>query len=228
MTDTRPIVLSGRCALLLEWGDIGPLSIDLTQSKIDGLVASRILPGSRRVVDRRPASSRTARPSFARTRPTASTTPRSPRSALVGSGEREGRPQGHCGRVRLPVVHERAGAVQLRRDAGWTGYNPYRVSQFENIQPWVDAGFSQESAENYLGAIGQSLNSPNMASDLRIPGTQQYEGICLDREIARFLAGEITDEQTMDNIYECWEEVTEDFGRERQAALYRASLGITN
>ena len=111
---------------------------------------------------------------------------------------------------------------------GWTGYNPYRISQFENIQPWVDAGFTKESAENYLGAIAQSLNSPNMASDLRIPGTQQYEGICLDRENARFLAGEISVAETMDNIYECWEEVTEDFGRERQAELYRASLGITN
>ena len=110
----------------------------------------------------------------------------------------------------------------------WTGYDPYRISQFENIQPWVDQGFSKEGAENYLGAIAQSLNSPNMASDLRIPGTRQYEGICLDREIARFLADEISAEETMDNTHECWEEVTEDFGRERQGQLYRASLGITN
>ena len=61
---------------------------------------------------------------------------------------------------------------------GWTGYNPYRISQFEHVDPWVEAGFSRESAENYLGAIGASLNSPNMASDLRIPGTQRYEASC--------------------------------------------------
>ena len=84
---------------------------------------------------------------------------------------------------------------------GWTGYNPYRISQFEHVDPWVEAGFSRESAENYLGAIGDSLNSPNMASDLRIPGTQRYEGIVLDREMARYLAGEITVEQALEKVY---------------------------
>ena len=111
---------------------------------------------------------------------------------------------------------------------GWTGYNPYRISQFENIEPWVEAGFSQEFAENYLGAIGDSLNSPNMASDLRIPGTQQYKGIVLDRELARFLADEITAAEAVANIEAGWEEITEDFGRDAQRKLYRASLGITN
>jgi multiple sugar transport system substrate-binding protein len=111
---------------------------------------------------------------------------------------------------------------------GWTGYNPYRISQFENIDPWVEAGFSRESAENYLGAIGVSLNSPNMASDLRIPGTQRYEGIVLDRELARFLAGEITAEEALANVEEGWEEITEEFGRDEQLSMYKASLGITN
>jgi multiple sugar transport system substrate-binding protein len=111
---------------------------------------------------------------------------------------------------------------------GWTGYNPYRISQFENIDPWVEAGFSREAAENYLGAIGDSLNSLNMASDMRIPGTQQYQGLVLDREVARFLADEITAEEALANIEAGWEEITEDFGREDQLSMYRASLGITN
>ena len=111
---------------------------------------------------------------------------------------------------------------------GWTGYNPYRVSQFENVDPWVEAGFSEEFAKSYLGAIGASLNNPNMASDLRIPGTQRYEGIVLDRELARFLAGEITVEQALQNVSDGWEEITEEFGREQQLELYKASLGITN
>ena len=101
---------------------------------------------------------------------------------------------------------------------GWTGYNPYRISQFENLEPWVEAGFSQEFAENYLGAIGDSLNSPNMASDLRIPGTQRYEGIVLDRELARYLAGEVTAEEALQNVHDGWEEITEEFGRDEQLA----------
>ena len=67
-----------------------------------------------------------------------------------------------------------------------------------------------------------------MASDLRIPGTQQYTGIVLDRELNRYIAGEITAKQAMRNIEEGWEEITEDFGRESQRKMYRSSLGITN
>jgi len=54
------------------------------------------------------------------------------------------------------------------------------------------------------------------------------EGIVLDRELARFLAGEITVEQALQNVYDGWEEITEEFGRDEQLKLYKASLGITN
>jgi multiple sugar transport system substrate-binding protein len=111
---------------------------------------------------------------------------------------------------------------------GWTGYNPYRNSQLDNLGPWIEAGFSEAFAKNYLGAIKQSLNSPNMASDMRIPGTQQYQGVILDRELARFLADEISAEEAVANIEAGWEEITEDFGRDSQRDMYKASLGITN
>jgi multiple sugar transport system substrate-binding protein len=67
-----------------------------------------------------------------------------------------------------------------------------------------------------------------MASDLRIPGTQRYEGVVLDREMARVLAGEIEIDAALQNIYDGWEEITEEYGRDRQLKLYKASLGITN
>ena len=67
-----------------------------------------------------------------------------------------------------------------------------------------------------------------MASDFRIPGAQQYTGVVLDREVARYLAGEVTVEQALENIEEGWEEITEDFGREEQSEIYSLSLGITN
>ena len=229
VTDTRPIVLSGRCALLLEWGDIGPLSIDLTQSKIKGLVASKILPGSRRVVDRATGKLVDCTPEIC---PHAiDGVNHTPFAAFGGwSGAVNAKSDPKVIAAAYDFLSYMNAPAQSNYDVtlGWTGYDPYRISQFENVQLWVDQGFSKEGAKNYLGAIAQSLNSPNMASDLRIPGTQQYEGICLDREIARFLADEISAEETMDNIHECWEEVTEDFGRERQGQLYRASLGITN
>ena len=67
-----------------------------------------------------------------------------------------------------------------------------------------------------------------MASDLKIPGTAEYEGVVLDRELARFLAGEITAQEAVANVEAGWEEITENLGRDKQKALYKASLGITN
>ena len=52
---------------------------------------------------------------------------------------------------------------------GKTGFNPYRTSQFEDTDLWVKAGMSKEGADNYLGAIRESLQSPNMILDLRSP-----------------------------------------------------------
>ena len=125
VTDTRPIVLSGRCALLLEWGDIGPLSIDLTQSKIKGLVASKILPGSTRVVDRATGKLVDCTPELC---PHAidgvNHTPFAAFGGWSGAVNAKADPKVIAGRVRLPVLHERAGAVQLRRDARLDGLRP--------------------------------------------------------------------------------------------------------
>ena len=67
-----------------------------------------------------------------------------------------------------------------------------------------------------------------MASDMRIPGAQQYTAVVLDRELARYLADEISVEEALANIEQGWEEITEDFGRDEQRDLYTLSLGITN
>ncbi|MEM9439930.1 MAG: extracellular solute-binding protein [Pseudomonadota bacterium] len=227
--DTRALVTSGRCAVMIDWGDIGPLSIDEETSKIKDLVGAVPLPGSTRVLD---WNSGELVDCSDETCPHAIDGVNHAPFAAFG---------GWSGAINTnadPKVIEAAYGFlsymnqpeQSNYDVtqGWTGYNPYRISQFENIDPWVDAGFSREAAENYLGAIGDSLNNPNMASDLRIPGTQQYQGLVLDREVARFLADEISAEEALANIEAGWEEITEDFGREDQLSMYRASLGISN
>jgi multiple sugar transport system substrate-binding protein len=109
---------------------------------------------------------------------------------------------------------------------GKTGFNPYRVSQFKNLDNWIKAGMSEQAAKDYLGAIEASLNSPNMVLDLRIPQNQYYQGIVLDGAIAKFLAGEQDIAATMKEIAEGWEQKTEELGREKQLAAYRATLGV--
>ena len=109
---------------------------------------------------------------------------------------------------------------------GKTGFNPYRISQFNSTELWEEAGMSKETADDYLGAIQQSLNSPNMVLDLRIPKNQSYQQVILDSTIARLLAGELDIPTTMATIEEGWNELNEDEGIESQLEVYRATLGI--
>ena len=48
--DTRGMFTSGRCALTVDWGDIGPLAI-AEGSKVVDKVGSLVLPGSKEVID---------------------------------------------------------------------------------------------------------------------------------------------------------------------------------
>jgi multiple sugar transport system substrate-binding protein len=109
---------------------------------------------------------------------------------------------------------------------GKTGFNPYRTSQFADTQLWVKAGMSKQAAENYLGAIRSSLESPNMILDLRIPKSAQYQGVVLDTAVAQFLAGEISRDQAMKQIEQGWDKITDDEGRDDQKAAYADSLNI--
>jgi multiple sugar transport system substrate-binding protein len=45
--DSRGLFLAGRCALSIDWGDIGPLAIDTTNSKVIDKTGAIITPGSR-------------------------------------------------------------------------------------------------------------------------------------------------------------------------------------
>src|SRR5262249_32562759 len=109
---------------------------------------------------------------------------------------------------------------------GATGFNPYRISQFTDKQPWLDAGFSEAAADNYLGAIQDSLNSPNMVLDLRIPQNQRYEQVVLDEVLTRYLAGELTAEEATTEITSRWDEITDEIGRDDQKTAYLGTLGI--
>jgi len=108
---------------------------------------------------------------------------------------------------------------------GKTGFNPYRLSQFSDMKTWVKAGMSEKAAKDYLGAIGASLDSPNMMLDLRIPKNQNYQQVVLDTAIARLLAGEIDKAATMEAIETGWNELNEELGVDEQLRLYKATLG---
>ncbi len=227
--DTRGLVQAGRCGMVIDWGDIGPLSIDESGAAIKDKMGAVIMPGSTKVLNTATGKLEACN---------ADNCPHAidginyaPFAAFGGwAGAINKNADDKKKQAAYDFLSYVNQAEQSNVDVtmGWTGYNPYRNSQLENTEKWIEAGFSPEFAANYLGAIKDSLNHPNMASDIKIPGAQQYTGVVLDRELARFLAGEITEEQATANIEEAWEEITEDFGRDSQKTMYNLSLGITN
>jgi multiple sugar transport system substrate-binding protein len=65
-----------------------------------------------------------------------------------------------------------------------------------------------------------------MILDLRIPKSAQYQGVVLDTAVAQFLAGELTRDQTMQQIEQGWEKITDEEERDKQKEAYASSLNI--
>ena len=224
--DTRALFTTGRCALTLDWGDIGTLAIDKESSKVIDKVGAVMLPGSRQVLDR--ASGKLV-DCDADTCPHAiNGVNRAPFAAFGGwSGGINKAADDKTKRAAYAFFSYMSQPQQSNEDVtiGITGFNPYRISQFETMDNWVKAGMSEKATKDYLGAIQASLNSPNMVLDLRIPKNQAYQQVVLDTAIARLLAGEIDKAQAMAAIEEGWVELNEDNGVDEQLGFYRKTLG---
>ncbi len=109
---------------------------------------------------------------------------------------------------------------------GDSGYNVYRFSHVENLDAWVEAGFGEQDAQEYLAAVQADMENPNVLTDLRIPGKPEYVDTVLDLYVSKALAGEMEPKEALDTIYEEWEKITERLGREEQLKAYRTMLGL--
>lgn len=224
--DTRNLFTSGRCALTLDWGDIGTLAIDKEKSKVIDKVGAVILPGSAKVLDRKSGKLVAC---SAETCPHAvNGINHAPFAAFGGwSGGINAKANAKVKDAAYAFFSYMSQPAQSNADVtvGITGFNPYRVSQFQNREVWKKAGMSDAAADSYLGAIQASLNSPNMVLDLRIPLNQRYQQVVLDTAIARFLAKELDIPATMKAIETGWEELTEENGRAKQLGAYKSTIG---
>ncbi|MGH6945574.1 MAG: ABC transporter substrate-binding protein, partial [Geminicoccaceae bacterium] len=225
--DTRSLFVGGRCMLTIDWGDIGTLAIDPTISVVQDKVGAVILPGSREVLDR---ATMKMVPCDDKTCPYAiDGVNRAPFAAFGGwSGGINAAADPKVKDAAYAFISYMSQPAQSNEDVtiGRTGFNPYRLSQLEDLTLWLKAGMSEAAAKDYLGAIKASLDSPNMVLDLRIPQNQRYQQVVLDTSLARLLAKEITVEQTMEVIRDGWNELNDELGKEDQLAAYKGSLGI--
>ncbi len=224
--DTRGLFKAGRCGLLIEWGDPGPMSIEADATAIkDKLYAISAL-GTTEVLDR--ATGKLV-PVTAESAPFAidgiNYAPFAAFGGWAGAiNAKADQTKKDASYAFLSYMNQ---AAQSNVDVtiGKTGYNAYRTSQLSSTENWVKAGFSEAAAKNYLDAINGALSNPNMASDFKIPGANGYSSVVLDRELARYLAGEITVDEALANIEAGWEEITEDFGRDSQIKAQGLALG---
>jgi len=224
--DTRGLWNAGRCALTLDWGDIGTLAIE-EGSKVSDTTGSVINPGSTMVLNRKTGKLEACNSSLC---PHAvNGINYAPFAAFGGwSGAINAAADDGVKDALYSFFSYVNQPAQSNEDVtkGITGFNPYRISQFKNIAPWISAGMSEEFALNYLGAIQASLNSPNMVLDLRVPFNQRYEQNVLDTALAQYLAGELSLQETMDQIEVGWDEITDELGRAEQKAAYLGTLGV--
>ena len=228
LNSTRDLFLTGRCALTMDWGDIGTLSIDPERSTMQDKVGTLIIPGSTEVLDRSTGEMVACDDMHC---PYAiDGVNYAPFAAFGGWG-------GGVSAAADQAVKDAAydffsylsQPAQSNQDVtiGASGYNPYRLSQFQQLDSWIASGYSEFAATNYLGGIEASLNSPNMVLDLSIPSTNRYLQVALDTVVSQYLAGEFTAEEAAQEIFNQWQEITDEVGRDSQRAAYLASLGIS-
>ncbi|MEM7118356.1 MAG: extracellular solute-binding protein [Chloroflexota bacterium] len=225
--DTRGLWQAGRCALTLDWGDIGPLSIDTENAvpEVQSGTGAVVLPGSTEVMDWESGELVACDDT---TCPHAIDGVNHAPFGAFGGWSAALRASSDAKDATYAFFAYMNAPEQSNVDVtiGSTGFNPYRQSQFLNRQLWVEAGMSPEFASNYLGALEAGLNSPNFMLDLRIPNGQQYQQVILDTVVSQYLAGEFTAAEAAAEIESQWEALTDELGREEQLAAYRKSLGL--
>jgi multiple sugar transport system substrate-binding protein len=225
--DTRGLFTTGRCALTMDWGDIGTLALDPATSTVQDKVGAVITPGWDQTLDR---SSGKLVACDATTCPNATDGVNYAPFASFGgwSGAINAAADAAKKDAAYAFISYMSQPAQSKEDVtlGKTGFNPYRTSHFEDPAPWKAVGMSDAAAENYLGAIKSSLQSPNMVLDLRIPKTKEYEQDVLDTAVSQYIAGELTVEETMKQISDGWNQITDQVGRDAQLKAYQDSLGV--
>ncbi len=215
VADTRAYFPAGGSVLNIDWGDVGPISIDETASVIAGQVGFGILPGGERYWDYEAGEWVTPE----------SGVNHAPFIAFGGwiigvAAESDVKEAA----LDFAAFMARPELVMQLAVTGGTGINPSRFSQLDDLDPWIGAGFDEESAADYLDAILNTINHPNATLDLRIRGSAEYFQ-ALDAEISRALVGELTPQQALDNVANLWNGITDRFGRDAQLEQYRSAVG---
>ncbi|MDD7908343.1 extracellular solute-binding protein [Pseudovibrio exalbescens] len=108
---------------------------------------------------------------------------------------------------------------------GDSGINPYRREHIADETVWFDL-MGEQAAEDYLDVLRSSLDAPQLALELRIPGYRAYMQ-ALDLQIERVLRSEATVQEALDLAAAQWDQITDRLGRDSQRRHYISAMGLT-
>ncbi len=210
--------LAGTGSMLSWWGDIGSNAKTNDSSVIGDVCGFSILPGSDDVYNAKTGKWDTlaSGPNYA------------PNMAYIGWGvyvmarvDSDSKKQKAAWSA---AAHLGGKDISLWCAAYPSGFQPYRNSHF-NVSEWVGAGYDEAFIKSYLESEANSYNHPNAAIEPRIPGIFQYYSVAED-ELSKIWAGGSDAQTGADKIAAAWEKITDEIGRDKQIALYKASLGL--
>lgn len=208
--------VGGLAAQDIQWGDIGPMSKDPEMSVVDGAVGYDIAPGAVEYWD--PAAEQWVQAEAPN------------RAPFLGFGGWINMvPASSKNPVAAFDLASYLGSAEVLTEAvvtPGTGVNPATTATLDP-QIWIDAGMTQEEAQDYVGAISDSLEHPNAVFDMRLPGFPEYKD-ALELAVSETLSGQKDAQSALDDAAAEWEAITDRFGRETQLELYRSSLGLSD
>jgi multiple sugar transport system substrate-binding protein len=214
VAQTRITFPAGAAVLNIDWGDVGPISYDPNTSVIAGNTGFGVLPAATRYYDYTQdawVEEENQAPFIAFG------------GWIIGVAADSDAKACAMDFAKFMASPEMVKVLAVTPNSG---INPSRYSQFEDVQMWVDAGFDEAGAQDYLDAVQNTINHPNAVLDLRIRGSAEYLNV-LDVEVSRALAGEISSQEALDNVAAGWNEITDRLGREEQLQQYKDSVGFT-
>lgn len=215
--------LSGNAVMTFSWGDVGSLAQDPTQSKIQGLVGARGIPGTKQPYDME-------KQEFLNL-----DTPN-----LVGN---------QVGCSWHPVISKYAENPDLVYywmalmaaqpinhwlvQYGWTGVDP--GTSYDWLPPngtatladYEDAGWNPVDAKSYADAYTDNFfKYPIFQTYIRIPATTEMM-TAWDIHLSEAVTGQISPQEALDRTKDDWNRIIDDYGREELLKLYQESIGYT-
>jgi len=207
--------VGGSAALDIQWADVGPMSLDPDMSVVQGKVGFDLSPGCSQTYDTRagdwvefPDINYAPYAAFGGWQNLVPTNAEATQAAID-----------------LAAFYASADVLKQASVTGGSGVNPARFSTVQDVDTWVDTGFAQEDAQDYLEMVEQVLGHPNAVFQLRLPGYVQYQD-ALELGVSKAIAGQATPQEALDEAAAEWNSITDRIGRDSQQALYRKSLGL--